>query len=351
MTVAAPSNIALSTGNGQNLVSWPAILGAITYTVQRSTDGVNFSTVSTPSVPQYLDASVSVGTQYWYQVSVTTGSGSSAYAASVPASIVPALPGQISLNQLRYFAQLKSDKLNSQYLTVDEWNFNINQSATELYDLLILKFGNPYFHAPALYISLTGLVSYPLPDGVLYSSAPAFYKLTGIDASISGPTSGANAGWVPLSRTNWSDRDNYTVFPGQAGALNNIYQMSYAIMGNQLFIFPQNINQTLRFWYVPLLSQMLLDTDMLPFSISGWSEYVITDAALKAMEKEESSEKFQMLASRKTQLLERINEVASKRDYGQPGAVSNTRRTVGDPGFSGASNGFNGGFFGSGNGG
>lgn len=340
----------LQTGNGQNLVSWPLISGATSYSVQRATDGITFSTVGSPASNNYVDSNALVGTNYYYQVASVNGSGTSAYTASSPTLITPCLPGQINLGYLRYFSQLESDQLNANFLTQDEWNFNINRSSDELYDLLVTKYGEDYFQAPPLLIPLTGLSSYPIPDGSNYPingvNSPALYKLSGIDANVSGAAPGPNAGWVPLSRANWSDRDRYTTFPGQAGALNNIYQMSYRQMGNSLFIFPTNSNQLIQLWYVPIRPQMLLDTDMLPFSISGWSEYVIVDAAMKAARKEESWDLVNVLKADKSALLERIETTAANRDVGQPNTISNVRATMGDPGFSNWGNGFGGGGFG-----
>ena len=353
MIAPAPTNIILQTGNGQNYLTWPLVVGATSYSVQRSTDGVTFSNVGTPTSGYYLDSSVSVGSSYYYQIASVNGSGTSAYTASYPISITPCLPGQINLGYLRYMAQLRADKLNSEYLTTDEWNFNINQSANELYDILVDKYGEDYFFAPPLVISHTGAQFYPIPNGSNYPisgvPSPALYKLNGIDANVSGYALGPNAGWIPLARSNWSDRDRYTTWPGQAGALNNIYQMSYRQMGSNIFFFPTNTNMAVQIWYVPILAQMLLDTDMLPFSISGWSEFVIVDTAMKAMIKEESSEKYALLASSKSALVERIETTASNRDVGQPNSVSNVRATMSDPGFSSWGNGFgSGGFGGSG---
>lgn len=433
----APTNVILQTGNGQNLLSWnqaSGISSPVSYIIYRSTDGVNFSQFGTTTGSENfkIDATVSVGTQYWYAVltnyyrflvssanategAVYTNNGHSytvletiasgtnlncsgnglpsasgtltkssgvgdstitfsavggpteeALSYSSPASITPCLPGQINLGYLRYMAQLESDQINGEFLTTDEWNFNINQSAFELYDLLVTKYGEDYFLAPPLIISLTGQTSYALPNGSNYlgslvngvwivtgsgTPAAAMYKLSGIDANISGAAPGPNAGWVPLSRANWSDRDRYTTWPAQAGALNNIYQMSYRDMGNNLFIFPVNSNQLIQMWYVPILAQMLFDTDMLPFSISGWSEYVIVDAALKAARKEESWELVQELKSDKAILMKRIEDAAANRDVGQPNATSNVRAVMGDPGFSNWGNGFGGGGFGGGWGG
>ena len=351
-----PQNIILYTGNQLNFITWNIVLGATSYSVQRSTDGVTFTLVGTSQTNNYTDATVLVGVNYFYQVASINTFGTSSYNSPYPASITPCLPGQINLGYLRYMSQLKADKLNSQYLTTDEWNFNINQSANELYDILVTKFGDDYFFAPPLLINLTGVISYPIPDGSNYPvggvNSPALYKLNGIDVNVSGPGNlGPNSGWVPLARANWSDRDSYTSWPGQAGALNNIYEMFYRTMGNQIYIFPQNINLLIRLWYVPILAQMLLDTDMLPFSISGWSEYVIIDAAMKAMIKEESLDKWNILAQTKLGLIERIETTASNRDVGQGNSVSNVRRVMGDPGFSSWGNGFGaGGFGGSGGG-
>lgn len=347
-----PLNIVLQTGNGQNFVTWPLVVGATGYSVSRSTDGINFSVVGTPATNTYLDAAVTVGTNYYYKVASVNGSDTSPYSASYPASIVPCLPGQINLGYIRYLSQLRADKLNSEYLTIDEWNSNINQSMFELADILTTKFGDDYFMAPPLLMPLTGLDSYPLPDGSNYPTdsvnAPAIYKLLGVDANISGASVGANAGWIPLARSNWSDRDKYTTFPGQAGALNNIYQMSYREMGQRLFVFPANTNQTLRLWYVPIMPQLLQDTDMLVFSFSGWSEYIIVCAAMKAMIKEESLEKWNALKAEKDLLIIRIETTAPNRDAGQPNAVSNVRATMGDPGFSNWGMGYGGGGFGGG---
>lgn len=356
MIALPPQDIILQTGNGQTFLTWNSVVGATSYDVQRSTDGLTFSSIGTPTVSAFLDSTVLIGISYYYQVASINLSGTSSYNVPYPLSIVPCLPGQINLGYLRYMSQLKADKLNSQYLTTDEWDFNINQSANELYDILVGKNGDEYFLAPPLIISLTGAISYTMPNGSNYPingiNSPALYKLSGIDVNVSGPANnGPNAGWTPLPRVNWSDRDRFTTWPGQAGALNNIYQMSYRPMGNQIYLFPQNINLAIRLWYIPILQQMLLDSDMLPFSISGWSEFVIIDAAMKAMIKEKSTEKWQLLAQTKAALIERIEDIAANRDVGQPNTVSNVRATMGDPGFSSWGQGFGGGGFGGSGGG
>lgn len=345
---AIPQSAYITTGNGQICLNWGIVAGATSYSIQRSTDGVTFATIANPSVNLYVDTTGTVGTLYYYQIASVSLAGTSGYQAygtnDLKLSIVPCLPGQINLGYLRQQARLRADKLMSQFLTDDEWNFNINQACFELYDLLVSKYGDDYFLALPLLVPMTGLNSYPIPDGSNYpvngANSPALLKLVGIDVNVNGGPTSPLAGWVPLSRFNWSDRDRYTVWPGQAGALNNFYKMGYRMMGNQFEVIPANTAQTLRIWYVPMMVQLLLDTDMLPFSISGWSEYVLTAAAILGLLKEESFDQANVLATIKGVIIQRIEYAAENRDVGQPNTVSNTRQTMGDLGFGGYGNGF-----------
>lgn len=335
MTPSIPQNVYITTGNAQNLIQWRQVVGADTYTVQRSITGLvgSFSSVASPAVPYYVDSAVTPGVQYWYQIASTNSDGTSSYATlgtnGLPLSITPCLPGQINLGYLRYMSKLKADKLNSEFLTDDEWNFNINQSTGRLYDLLVTKYGEDYFLAPPLQFTTNGTANYPLPDGGNYGGAPAMYKLLGVDVGINA----SNNQWFSVPRFNFADRNRYSTLQ-LAGTVQSIYGLAYREVGNTLMFIPLPTNaQTVQLWYVPILQQMLQDTDMMPFSISGWSEIVIVDAAIKALVKEESYEQAAALVQERTDLLSRITEAASNRDVGQPNTVSNTRARMGDQNF------------------
>src|ERR1700689_83185 len=100
MAIAAtPTNFLVQQGNGEVFLSWDIISGATTYSIQRSIDGVTFTTLATPSINSYLDSSVTVGTQYYYQVASVNISGTSPYTPAQ--SVVPTLPGQMTLGQIR----------------------------------------------------------------------------------------------------------------------------------------------------------------------------------------------------------------------------------------------------------
>lgn len=321
-------NVILQTGNGQNFLSWPIIPAATTYEVQRSTDGVSFVTIGNSVVNTYLDTTVLPGVAYYYKLAAVNVDGSSGQTASYPASIVPCSPGQINLGYIRYLAQLRSDMLNSEFLTTDEWNSNINQSIYELYDILVTKFGDDYFMAPPVTFMTTGARNYPLPDGIttIGGSVPAaLYKLIGVDCGVA---VGNNA-WVTLPRYNWIDRNRFIYPQLQANALG-VFNLSYRQMGSELYFIPNpSAGQYIQLWYVPVMTQLLQDTDMLSFSISGWSELIIVDAAIKALMKEESFEQAQALQAIKGTLLERIETTAASRDVGQPNQVGDAKANLG----------------------
>jgi hypothetical protein len=86
---------------------------------------------------------------------------------------------------------------------------------------------------------------------------------------------------------------------------------------------------------------------MLPFGYSAWWQYVVIDAAAKALEKKQFLDQAATLMNRKAALEVRIETTAANRNVGQPNTASNTRNTMGDPNFSGPGgngNGFGGGW-------
>jgi hypothetical protein len=352
---AIPNQVILQTGNGVNLLSWSIVAGATNYNVNRSTDGVNFTSIATPSSNYYTDSAVTIGTLYYYKVASVSVAGTSPYGVSSPVSIVPCAPGQINLGYLRYQARLRADMLKSNFVTNDEWNILINQSNKELYGLLVQKFGEDYFLAPPLVIMSASLSAYDLPNGTNYPNtngipdpagapAPACFKVYGLDLNAYGAQITNSQGWRSMSRFNWADRNKYNFLLGASSntVTGQYCQFQYREMGTKVYILPVNSGQYFRLWYVPLTLDLLQDTDMVPFSYSGWYEYIICDVASKALAKQQLFDQSQELLNRKMGLLDRIESEAANRDVGQPNTATNSRSMLGDPNFGGG-NGFGGG--------
>jgi hypothetical protein len=298
-------------------LAWDMMATATSYKVQRSTDGITYAQIGTSTTPQYLDTTGTVGTMYWYKVIATNGDGDSS--ASTAVQMVPCLPGQMSLYETRLRAQQRADRVNSRFVTQSEWNFFIDQSQYELYDLLITCYED-YYVAPRAEFTTDGSSSYDLPTGAAssYSGAQAFYKLYGVDLGLD---SSQNA-WVTLKKFDFISRNRF-VFPQVTTSLLGIFNMQYRIMGNKIHLTPTAVaGQRIGLWYFPRLNPMLQDTDIMD-GFSGWSQYVIIRAAKYALDKEESDTS--KLDAELAFLKQRIEETAMNRDAGQPDTISNVR--------------------------
>lgn len=349
-----PQNFIVQTANLQNLVSWSLSTGASSYTVQRSLDNVTYAALVTisgsPLATSYIDTTVEANIQYWYQVCATNGSGSSSFTS--PQSIAPAPTGEISLGQLRLQAQQRADRVNSQFVTVPEWNQYIKQAMFELYDLLVTCYEDYFLATPIQWTSDGTTFQYPLPNGVLTFNnginpnqtivgAP-FFKIKGVDLALNN----ANNSYVTINKFSFIDRNRF-VYPNTASTIYGVFNLQYRVLGNVIeFIPTPSAGQQIRIWYVPRMVELLQDTDTTSFGISGWIEYVIVRAAKYALDKEESDTT--ILTQEIAYLKQRIEETASNRDEGQPDKISDTRGGNGNGwgtgGFGGGYNGGTGGF-------
>lgn len=337
MAIASPPNSSttyLQQGNGQVLLSWNAVPGATSYSVKRSTDGIVFTQIATPTAFEYLDTTVTPGTvenggtQYWYQVASVNADGTSNYTPAQ--SIVPVVSGTMSLGQIRLMSQEKSDRVNSNFVTLPEWNKFINLAADELYDLITTVFEDYNMYQPVYFTTNGSLSSYPLPDGVTsFQTAagstivpPPIYKLSGIDLGLNN----APNGFVTVQKYNFIDRNRY-VFPNTASTIYGVFGLQYRFLGNAIRFIPQpSSSQPIGIWYIPRRVQLLRDTDITD-GYNGWNNYVIARAAKYALDKEESDTS--KLDAELVYLKQRIEESAPNRDEGQADTISDTRMASG----------------------
>jgi len=313
---SVPQSMYVQQMSGQVLVTWSLSAGATSYQVQRSTDNVTFAVVSSPAATQYLDTSVTINTQYYYRVASTNADGTSPYTNA--SSVIPTLSGQLSLGELRQRSQERADRVNSQFVTLPEWNFFIREAAYELYDMLITAYED-YYLAPRLTFQTDGSSNrYALPNGANYSGAPALYKLYGVDL---GQDSTANA-QISIKKFNFIQRNRY-VYPQLTSTFLGVFNLRYRAVGSDIMFIPTPAaGQVIGLWYYPRLARLLLDTDTLD-GVSGWEQYVIVRAAKYALDKEESDTS--KLDQEVMFLKQRIEAAAQNRDAGQGDTISDTR--------------------------
>lgn len=350
---AAPTNPYVQTANQQVLVSWDLSPGATSYVVNRSLDNVTYTVVATvsgsPLATSYLDTAVSLGTQYWYTVQASNTFGTSL--ATAAQSAVPTPTGELNLGAIRLKAMQRADRVNSNFVTLPEWNSYINQAMFELYDILITVFED-YYVAPPIQFASDGVTFlYPLPNGSnTFLNAnnlsqtvtpPPFYKLLGVDLQLQN----TNNGYVTINKFNFVDRNKF-VYPNTASTIYGVFNLQYRVMGSNIeFIPTPSAGQGVRLWYIPRMVELLADTDITTSGISGWIEYVIVKAAYYALTKEESDTT--SLVQQLMALNTRIEQTASNRDAGLPDTISDARSNSGGPwgwGSGGGPNGATGGW-------
>ena len=210
--------------------------------------------------------------------------------------------------------QNQSGDYTNAFINDTELNSYINQSYFELYDLLVGAYGEDYY------------VSTPytfLTDGVnQFFNLPAdFYKLLGVDVQVT--TNVANNAFWTLKPFTFAERNKYAVPNTQL--YFGITNLRYRLQGNKIWINPlPQINQTLRIFYVPRMTTLSVDADEVQ-GVSGWTEYIIIDAAIKCMQKEESD--VSVLMAQKVAMKQRIDSIADNRDAGMPSTVADTQNS------------------------
>lgn len=224
----------------------------------------------------------------------------------------------MTLSELRTAVRQRADMVNSTFVSDTELNSYINQSYFELYDLLVTTY-ETWYMAPPLQIQTVGNQQlYDLPDGTLYSSAPALYKLLGVDIGVAG----SNNAWVTLKRFEFISRNRF-VYPQLTSTYLGVFNLRYDVVGDKLMFIPTpSAGQYIQLWYIPRMTTLSADSDTAD-GISGWTEYIICDGAIKCGQKEETD--VSILMAQKQGLIDRIQAAAQNRDAGIPAAISDLR--------------------------
>ena len=212
-----------------------------------------------------------------------------------------------TLLSLRTRARQRADMEGSLFVSDAELNQLINTSVAELYDLLVSVNSEYYLSSQTLTL---------IPGTDTYSLPVDFYKLQGVDGIID---SQGNA--YTLRPFNFAERNNALYTTAASGP---IVSLRYRLLGqNMRFIPVPSAAGSIKLWYISIPTPLALDTDTFD-GINGWEEYVIVDAAMKMLIKEESD--VSALMSEKQGLTARINTMASSRDSGTPDRVVDVTR-------------------------
>lgn len=206
----------------------------------------------------------------------------------------------------------RADMEGSTFVTDAEVIGYINVAMAEIHDVLVDRYEDYYVSTQ----------SFTLPADNPGTLPNAFYKALGVDFDTGGTT-------YRLRRFSFQERNMFNSPAVVAGRVTNTL---YAIQGNEIKFIPSpTVSGTVTLYYVPEAQQFATDgSDDSATIVSkaravafGYEEYVVVDAAIKCLQKEESD--VQMLMVQKQQLKERIENAASNRDQGEPTAITDSR--------------------------
>jgi hypothetical protein len=197
--------------------------------------------------------------------------------------------------------------VNSNFVTDAELTGYINNSISELHDMLIQAYDGDYYINEVSFQTAGSVESYSIASLI---TAGDFYKLRGIDAKLNGSE------WFTLKQFNFNERNK-----NQATGLNyGLENVRYRLVGSTLRLTPvPDNNITCKIWYIPLSQTLTSDSDSYA-DFNNFSEYVIVDAAIKMLQKEESDAT--LLLTQKAALKRRIEEAAGNREVGNGESIS-----------------------------
>jgi hypothetical protein len=219
------------------------------------------------------------------------------------------LAKNVTLGQLRTWARQRANQEQGQFISDSEANGYVNLAAAELYDLLIAAYPD-YFSKTSDISIIAGTEAYSLPSD--------FYKLLGVDYLLD--TQG-NA--VSLKPYQIAERNRFMFAPSfQAFGLN---YLRYHIQAQGMNFKPTPAaSGTVRLIYIPAFSDLSSDSDTFD-TVDAWHEYIILDAAIKMLLKEESDAS--VLLVQKEAMKRRIEELAHSRDIGTADRVTDVTQS------------------------
>lgn len=174
--------------------------------------------------------------------------------------------------QLKAYARSRANMENSDFIGSTQEGFVINDAMRELYHLLVDGY-EKYFVTTPIEFTLSGTYSVTVDTSL--------YKLLKVERK-NGDI------WSPVNPVNFASRADSTFFSyATPYSYSNTDKHGYCLVGRSLQITPE-IDGTYRYWYVPDVTDLSLDTDVLSVELDRFWKYIALTAAIEYLEDEES---------------------------------------------------------------
>lgn len=213
----------------------------------------------------------------------------------------------VTLLNLRTQARQRADMESSTFVSDSELNGYINASIAELHDILVQSYGSDYFLQSYQFTTVSGTDSYNLPSN--------FYKIHIVGAKID------SSNYKKVNQFNLNELYRYTDVAVWASW--SLPSVRYRLVGNKIVFTPKPTSATdIEIWYTPVATTLSSDSDQFA-DMDQYAEYVVVDAAIKMMQKEESD--VSVLMAQKQALKQRIEEASQNRNAGDPESISDVQ--------------------------
>jgi hypothetical protein len=200
-----------------------------------------------------------------------------------------------SLSELRTRIRQRTDSENSEFVTDAELNQLINTAYQELYGLLVRA--SLHRTEEVETVTADGSDSYSMPSDFL--SLIGVYRVYDEDK-------------VPLER--FPDKFRPGSRTGDASM--------YRVVGSELVLYPKPSDGSYDIVYIPVPGELVADADQLD-GVLGWEEFVVIDAAINVLAKEESNTL--ALEAKRDRILKRISDEAQLVEFTETPRILNVR--------------------------
>ena len=210
----------------------------------------------------------------------------------------------VTLTTLRTRVRERADMVGSSFVAdtatgLDAW---INEAVQKLHGMLVDALGEEYVSSSSAFTTVSGQSDYTLPA--------TFYKLYGVDLQMNGDIYALE----PYMRP---ERNVY-----RNTQTAGWYLPRYSLVGSNLRLYPvpsPNLSGTVLF--APEATTLVSGTDSVNFP-NGWERFIVLDAAIQALAKEESS--ITALSNEREAVVREIQQTKESRDYANPKRVVDT---------------------------
>jgi len=211
----------------------------------------------------------------------------------------------------------RADMENNNFVEDSELVSYINAGISELHDILVQEYGEDYYVSSKDFNTTASKDTYAINDSTSTENINIsdFYKLRGIDAKING------SDWFTIAPFNFNERNLFQNWG--SWSLLGLSNVRYRMVGGNIIFSPQPDGVTpVKIWYIPQAAQFTSSTDSSTKwdDLNGYAEYVVTFAAIRMLQKEESD--VSVLMAQKQELKQRITNAAANRDADNPLTVT-----------------------------